>query len=204
MQARVEETLFRFGLRVGLALLGLSFAGTCFAQNMQVLGGSSIAKECFQASAAAVLTGTASGRDLEFCDKALHYGGLGKKDRIATYVNRGVLNVALQNYQDAVKDYNYAIKLNPAVPEAYLNRGNLWLIANQHDEAIVDYDKAMELGVHKYHVALMNKGMAYESKGDYLKARELYLSALEKRQDWPTAKTRLERIEKRIAKAKKG
>ena len=84
-----------------------------------------------------------------------------------------------------------------------MNRGNLWLIAKQYDNAIEDYDRAMELEVAKLHVALMNKGIAFESKGDLFGAKELYQAALEKRQDWPSAQLRLERILSKIAKSQK-
>lgn len=168
------------------------------AQSMQVIGGGSIAQECFRASAMAARTGIASGRDLKNCDKALHHGVLDRSDLIATYVNRGVINVALKNYRDAAKDYNRALSLDPNTAEAYLNRGNLWYIANRDDEAISDYNKSLEFDFSKAHVALLNKGIVYESQGKFDEAKRNYLAALQRIEDWPSALEKLERVNKKI------
>ena len=172
--------------------------GQAQAQSMQVIGGGSIAKECFRASANAARTGIASSRDLITCDKALQHGSLDKINLVATYVNRGVVNVALQNYRDAAKDYNQAIRLKPDTAEAYLNRGNLWYIARQDDNALSDYDKSLELDFSKAHVALLNKGIVYESQGNLQQAKSNYLAALARFENWPSALEKLERVNIKI------
>ena len=185
---------------VSIVCLHMMYFNTANAQSMQVIGGGSIAEECFRASAMAARTGIADGRDLISCDKALQHGSLDRTDLIATYVNRGVINVALQNYRDAAKDYNRALRLNPDTAEAYLNRGNLWYIANRDDEAISDYDKSLALDFSKAHVALLNKGIVYESQGNFEQAKINYLAALEKVEDWPSALQKLAQVNEKINK----
>ena len=176
------------------------YCNLAFAQSMQVIGGGSIAQECFRASANAARTGIAGSRDLTACDNALQHGSLKRPDLIATYVNRGVINVALQNYRDAAKDYNKALRLDPDTAEAYLNRGNLWYIARRDDEAISDYDKSLEFDFPKAHVAFLNKGIVYESQGNLEQAKINYMAALERFEDWPSALKKLERVNEKIDK----
>lgn len=178
---------------IGGLLLCVS-SGSLHAQNMQVIGGDSMAQECYRASTSASLTGTAGALDLQSCSNALENGNLRKRDVIATYVNRGVINTALQNYRAAAKDYNRAIKMDPKLAEAYVNRGNLWFVASRYAEAIADYDTAMDLGFSQPHVALLNRGMAREVIGQLLPAKDDYLAALAVHKEWETAKQKLQRV----------
>ncbi|NND83000.1 MAG: tetratricopeptide repeat protein [Gammaproteobacteria bacterium] len=191
---------FNFGPGRRLLLAyGLWIASSpALAQSMQVLGGSSFAKECFELSSTASMTGFASRSDVEVCDRAISYGSLKKKDLVATYVNRGVLQVAIEDYEAAVKDYNRAIELSDDTAEAYVNRGNMWFLVEKYPEAIADYDRALELGLHKAHIAMLNKGMALEGQGRLEEAREQYLAALAIVEDWPMAVRKLERVSNKI------
>ena len=101
----------------------------------------------------------------------------------------------------AAKDYNRAIRLSDNVSEAYVNRGNLWFIAQRYQEAIADYDKSLEQEFPQAHVALLNRGMAYEALGRLVQAKEGYLAALELIEGWSEAQSRLERVNKKLLKA---
>ena len=48
-------------------------------------------------------------------------------------------------YEEAIKEYNQAIELNPNFAEAYNNRGNAKHELRRYEEAIKDYDQAIEL-----------------------------------------------------------
>ena len=185
---------------ISLSLFFVLYSGFAPAQNMQVIGGSSYARDCYQASNAAALTGSASRVDVENCDNALHYGGLKKRDLIATYVNRGVVHMAMENFTEAAKDYNKALELNPKVAEAYVNRGNLWFMVSRYQEAIEDYGQSLELGFAQTHIALLNRGMVHEITGSFEMAKDDYLQALSHKSEWPIAKQKLERVNKKIIK----
>ncbi len=174
------------------------FASASFAQNMQVIGSNSIAQECYRASTAAALSGFASRSDVEVCSKAVAHGNLKRRDLIATYVNRGVINTALQDFRAAAKDYNRAIGMDDEVPEAYVNRGNLWFMAERYQEAIADYDQALKFGFSQPYVALLNRGMVREIIGELDAAKADYLAALEKREGWEVAKQKLARVTKKL------
>lgn len=168
------------------------------AQSMLILGGGSFAKDCYRASSSASLTGFAGQDDLELCDRAISHGSLKKKDLVATYVNRGVIKVAIEDFQGAVRDYNKAINLNDDTAEAYMNRGNLWFMTNHFEEAIQDYDHSLQLNLSMSHVALFNKGMALENMGHLSQAKENYLAALAQVEDWPMAQSKLDRVNKKL------
>ena len=179
-------------------LLTNSLGSFAAGQSMQIIGGSSMAKGCYQAAVTATLKGHANMMDVDICDKAISHGSLGKSDLVATYVNRGVVQVAKQDYRLAAKDYNRAIGLAPEVAEAYLNRGNLWFLAKKYPEAIEDYDRCLQLSVSQSHVAFLNRGMAREASGLLEAAQQDYLAALQVVEDWPTALNKLARVNKKI------
>lgn len=184
------------------ALLCVAGGQSAVAQNVTMFGGNSLAKECFDYSQTAAVTGTASRSDLETCTKAIFHGELKRRDLVATYVNRGIIYMAMEDYQSAAKDYNKALQMADDVGEAYVNRGNLWFLANRYTEAIADYDKSLEFGIEKPHVAFLNRGMAHESLGNLGEALSDYRSALDKVEGWPAAQKRLERVQGKLAKKK--
>jgi tetratricopeptide (TPR) repeat protein len=62
-----------------------------------------------------------------------------------SYANRGIAYAGKGQYDQAIADYNMAIKANPRYETAYFNRGNAYYAKGQYDEAVADYKKAIEL-----------------------------------------------------------
>lgn len=169
------------------------------AQNMQVIGNSSRAHACYRASTLAARTGTTSQQDLKICTEALEYDSLRRKDRVATFVNRGIILVAIKNYPAALRDYNRALKMRPQEPATFLNRGNLWLLERKYDDAIRDYNSSLEFGLNQRHIGLLNRGMANEFANNLNTALIDYNAALQERPEWHHAKARAERVKRKIA-----
>ncbi len=182
-------------LGIVLTLMPSSFVQ---AQNGTLIGGSSFAAECYRASQVATSTGSANRLDLASCDRAILDAGLKPKDLVATYVNRGVVYMAMGNSKQALADLNRALALDKNTGEAYVNRGNLWFVGNNLPKAVADYNSALELGVEKPHVAHLNRGMAQEQLGQLEAAKSDYQAALSYIKDWSQAVTRLERIEEKL------
>jgi len=189
-----------FDLRLLGIALTLSPLSSVQAQNGTLIGGNSFAAECYRASQVASSTGSANRLDLESCDRAILDAGLKPKDLIATYVNRGVVYMAMGNRKQALADLNRALALDDNTGEAYVNRGNLWFVSNNLSKAVVDYNLALELGVEKPHVAHLNRGMAQEQLGQLEAAKSDYQAALSYLKDWSQAVTRLERVEEKLVK----
>jgi len=103
------------------------------------------------------------------------------KEYAEAYYNRGVAYAKLNQYEQAIKDYDKAIELNPNYAEAYNNRGNAYAKLNEHERAIEDFNKAVELNPNLAE-AYGNRGIVYseiqryeESARDLKKAGILFL-----------------------------
>lgn len=172
------------------------------AQSNSIIGGGTIARDCYLASQTAATTGFTSKQDLQLCDDAILFGKLNNRDVAATFVNRGIIKVALQDFNGGLADYEKAMSLQPnKAAEAYINRGNLWLMAQKYDKAIDDYQTALDRGVSKPYVAVLNTGLAYEYLGELPKAKQHYEQALLEIPEWPTAIEKLNRVNLKLQKA---
>ena len=94
------------------------------------------------------------------------------------YEIRGVVYFESRRYNQAVSDFNEAIRLNPENSHVYYNRGNAYSSKGQYDEAIADYNEAIRLDPENNQV-YNNRGNAYLAKGDFDKAIDDYSKAIE-------------------------
>jgi tetratricopeptide (TPR) repeat protein len=67
------------------------------------------------------------------------------RDVSISYTNRGIAYAGKGQYDQAIADYDTAIKASPKYENAYFSRGNAYYAKKQYDEAIADYNKAIEL-----------------------------------------------------------
>jgi tetratricopeptide (TPR) repeat protein len=166
----------------------------CPAQSVTIIGGNSYARNCYTAAGLAVQMNMGSREDIDGCTTALQHGSLTMRDRAATFVNRGVIHAAGQNYKAAIKDYASAERLRPETGEVFVNRGNLYFLGRVYDKAIVEYTTAVHLDFPQIYIAHFNRGMAYENLGDYDNAETDYRRAIEMRPEWEHAQERLQRM----------
>ncbi len=165
---------------------------TVNAQSMTVIGGESMARDCFMSASVAAKMHIASNDAIENCTYALEKTNLSLRDKVATFINRGVIYVAMEKYPAAVKDYEKARRIAPNTGELYVNRGNLLFISGVYDQAVQEYSKALELEISKGQIAYFNRGMAYEKLGEINKAEADYRKAMELAPDWRDPKNKLE------------
>ncbi len=194
----LKSSLVRSAGAVALLMLSSAVSYSANAQNAAVIGASSFANDCARASSVAITTGSANRQDLNLCDRAILEGNLSQKDLVASYVNRGVIHMAMGKPKLALADINRALGMDSDTGEAYVNRGNLWFLGKRLESAIEDYDKAIDLGVERPHVAHLNRAMAHEQLGNLVQAKRDYQAALGYRNDWSQAQTRLDRVEKKL------
>jgi tetratricopeptide (TPR) repeat protein len=74
----------------------------------------------------------------EYTD-ALNEGGLTDKERAEIYNGRGQAYRESRQYQDAIADYDAALRLRPKFPDAMLNRAIAYDRIGQGDQAIAGY-----------------------------------------------------------------
>jgi len=114
------------------------------------------------------------------CDLAIGQQ-LPEHDQVATYVNRGVLKVRFKDLPGAIADFDRAISLDPAEPEAYLNKGMALLrLPDASGEAIGQFDAALQNKTRRPAYAYYGRAIAHELNGrvkeayfDYRRASDL-------------------------------
>lgn len=125
--------------------------------------------------------------DVSACDEALRSQAMTGRDRIATYVNRGVVLNRTGDLEGALRDFDKALIEDANLAEAFLNRGNTYFLMRRYDEAIADYEASLANGIEKSHIAWYNIGLAREGKRDAIGARDAYRRALDINPDFGPA-----------------
>lgn len=67
------------------------------------------------------------------------------KEFYGYYINRGNTKLMLGDFINALVDYDYALYLEPSVPDSYFLRGRALDTLNRHDLAIIDFTRAIDL-----------------------------------------------------------
>ena len=176
------------------------------AQSVTILHGSSDVRDCsLNARRAAVSTEPVVIVDESPCSRALDQGDtLSPRNIAALHLNRGIIFAAQQQYQAAFADYKKAYEISPDIPELYVNLGNLYFIDGNLDRAIEFYGKSLELGLHKAHIAYLNRGMAREASGLREEAENDYVAALSLKPEWPVALDKLSALRNRMGEPDHG
>jgi tetratricopeptide (TPR) repeat protein len=142
---------------------------------------------------------------------------LGPKDAY-TYQNRGATRQALGDLDGALTDVNEAIRINPTQASVYNNRAVIWRAKGDYDRAIADSSEAIRLAKAKAPVNIMTppgsvsigayiqRGLSYEAKRDYARAKEDYNATLQgvasdagSKANQATAKVRLSLLSEAVA-----
>ena len=173
----------------------LTLAATVLAQgaaSAQVfVVGSGLAKECYDlARENNYMYRTAE----ETCTRALREETLTRKNRAATYVNRGVIRMREGEYEQSLSDYTNATSLEPELGAAYLNEGAAHIYRKDFQSALVPLNKAIELETTDIFAAYYNRAIARENTGDVPGAFFDFQKALELKPDWELAKRQLARF----------
>ena len=155
----------KFSFLLFINLLSIPLYST--AQSVSILGDSADARECYFSAEIAIQMHSTSRMEIETCTNALNFQNLRLRDKAGTYINRGILYVAMEEYQKAIKDYARAEKLYPDFGAIHVNRGNLFFMGESYDSAISEYTRALGMDLRQDHVAYLNRGMAYEKLGKY-------------------------------------
>ncbi|MCL2411223.1 MAG: (p)ppGpp synthetase [Treponema sp.] len=84
------------------------------------------------------------------------------------YNHRGMLFFACSQYEKAIDDFNFSLKLDPTSYKASYYRGLVRSVQEQYAQAIDDY--SFSLSINPYQpFCLFRRGQAYYHSGDYLK-----------------------------------
>lgn len=111
--------------------------------------------------------------------KALYTKAIEVNDSfLDAFINRGLVNNELGNYDDSLADYDKAIDIDKKCALAYNNRGYTKYKQGDYDGALADYNKAIILNP-KFQMALDNKALLFSKtcmKDDEDFSEKFYLS----------------------------
>lgn len=93
------------------------------------------------------------------------------------YSDRGATYARLEMHDNALKDYEQAISLDPSLARPYFNRARTYSTLRRNDEALANYLRAVELNP-DYTTAHNNLGIVYERLGRHDEAMESYGNAI--------------------------
>ena len=123
---------------------------------------SSAAESCYRSAAAKARSRAA----VEQCSAALQNSVMNRDERVATLVNRGIMLMLANRSNDAIRDFDDALKLDALQPEAYLNKGLTHLRIGNSVNAQQLANRALELRTKKPAIAYYIRGLASEDRGD--------------------------------------
>jgi tetratricopeptide (TPR) repeat protein len=180
-------------MSIGRTFIVAALAATAIPAGAAVtVLGSSSARLCFEAADARL----APSRDSLFrCDQALVEENLSDYDRVATYVNRGILKLRMGNNDAAIADFDTALGQNPGEAEAYLNKGIAVLRRPEGwAQAVPLFDEAIAKKTRRPALAYYGRGVANELGGHVKEAYFDYREASRIEPKWHDPQVELARF----------
>jgi len=184
----VEAAMNNRILSALVAATGMALAATSANAAVTVIG-SGAAQICYQAAD----TGAAPAENIFYCNQALA-GAMSPGDRAATYVNRGVLKLAMNDTASAADDFNAGLAINADMGEGYVDLGATQISQQRFAEAIANINKGLKLGTKQAHLAYYDRAIADERLGNLQAAYDDYREALTLQPDFTLASDELKRF----------
>jgi tetratricopeptide (TPR) repeat protein len=103
------------------------------------------------------------------CTRAISSGLLTDRDLARAFYNRANAHDNRGDFDEALADFDHAIRIDPNFVLGFNDRGYLYLAKGNVDRAITDFDEAIRLDP-KFAKSYAHRGTAYLAKGDYPRA----------------------------------
>ena len=182
----------RFRLVISVCVAVAASQGAAFAQGAVTVIGGGLAQACYEA---AETDQVATQQALEMCDRAIMEEALRRKDRAATYTNRGILHMRSGNNTRAMWDYQRSIEMMPELKQAKVNLGAALYNLKRYPEALAALNEGVGAASDEARmVGYYNRGLTYEKLGDLQSAYEDYRSALTIKPDFKLASDAISRF----------
>jgi tetratricopeptide (TPR) repeat protein len=125
---------------------------------------------------------------------------LAAAQNVKTHIDQGIENSQKGKYDQAIQDFNQALKLKPRDPALLTYRGVVYYAKGQSDQAMKDFNQALEIDP-KFGRAYYQRGMIYENQEKYALAVAEMKKA--KSAGWHVDPVWLEILENKAAAQKK-
>ena len=182
----------RIWIPVAAALSVLLAAGAAGA--VVTIIGNGLAAGCSTAARRSADNWPSRSEGEQECTLALENEALSGHETAATYVNRGVLYLSDGSVEPARRDFERALKIEPALPEALVDRGAALIAGGRDADGAAEITRGLALNPTEPEKAYYNRGMAEERLGDVKSAYFDYLKASDLKPGWPLPKTELIRF----------
>jgi tetratricopeptide (TPR) repeat protein len=174
--------------------MALALAGSAAAAHASVLVvGGGLAESCYRAADARDKSHDA----LQLCNRALVGEALTKSDRVATYVNRGIVHFARGTQHHAMADFDRALALDPTEPDAWLNKAVVTVQYGKGEDALPMIQKALELNTRRPALAYYVRGIVEERRGNIRAAYHDFRRAQQLEPKWREPAVELSRYQVR-------
>ncbi len=184
---KITTPLRLVGLSLGFSVMLSIGAGHAA---VTVFGGPSPADDCYKAAK----YGGAPDAGIDSCTQAIATQPMSDRDMAGTYVNRGVIYMAMASFVAAQHDFEQAIKLDPKMGEALVNHGGALIAQKKYADGIAEISRGLEFNPSEPEKAYFNRGLAYESLDDLKAAYYDYSKAAELKPEWNEPRDELARF----------
>jgi tetratricopeptide (TPR) repeat protein len=180
---------FRLGISAIAAAIAASAAAP--AQGAVTVVGGGLARGCYEAvEYARVSTSDA----IEVCDLALEQEVLTRRNRAATYTNRGILFMRDGRNERALADYKKSLSLMPLL-ETKVNLGAALYGLKRYTEALEVLNEGVTTEEPNARATgFYNRALTYEKLGNVQAAYEDFRAALQVKPDFEAAQKQLTRF----------
>jgi len=185
--AKIAAKIRTLGLLLGCGvLLG---AGASQAA-VTIYGGPGPADDCYKAAK----FGGPSDAGIDSCTRAIDAEVMTDHDLAGTYVNRGVIYMAIASFVSAQHDFEQAMKLDPKMGEAIVNHGGALIAQKKYADGIAEISRGLAFNPSEPEKAYFNRALAYESLDDLKAAYYDYSKAAELKPNWDEPRAELARF----------
>ncbi len=180
-------------MRLFLTTLTIAALSAAPVLAQQLVIGRTLQASCYQKA----LHDDFSARALKLCDRAVADVRTSLKDRAATHVNRGVILLNQDEYDDALADFREALSINDSLGDAYVNLAAVYVRLDRPAQAAEAATRALDFELTSPHGAYFNRAVAREELGDVAGAYQDYQTAARLAPDWQRPRAQLTRFQVR-------
>jgi len=182
----------RFRLMISACIAVAAGYGTASAQGAVTVIGGGLAQACYEAAETGEI---ALQQAIDICDRAITGETLRRRDKAATYTNRGILHMRNGNNTRALWDYQRSISMMPELKEAKVNLGAALYNLKRYGEALDALNEGVGTTSEGARViGYYNRGLTHEKLGDLQAAYEDFRTALTMKPDFKLASDQISRF----------